>query len=213
MTVSVVSLLAKGGEDIEVVFEISNGAHSQKEGFIVSSRTVADLKLRVGECDRELFDQVSREAELYRAVKRGINILVYGACSEKMLIRKLVAKGTDPEIALCAVRELVTRGYMDPHADAVREAEKCVNKLWGRRRITAELFKKGYSEHSVKQALYALEDNEVDFAEICAERLKRTVAELPDDPMERRKLVASLERYGFSGSEIKDAFRIIASEL
>ena len=208
MTVTVVSLLSRGERGIEVCFEISDGEHIDKETFLVGIDTVATLNIKKGECDKELFDKVSEASRLYSAVRRGTNILGYGACSEKGLTRKLIAKGEDPAVVACAVKELVKRGYIDPHADAAREAEKCARKLWGKRRIVAELYKKGYSEDSVKNALYSLEDNEVDFVEICAERIRMTVKELPSDPMAKRKLTMGLQRYGFSLAEIKEAMRV-----
>ena len=207
MTLSVVSLSARGESDIAVCFELSDGAHSQRETFILDGRSVADLGLKVGECDRELFDTVSHSADVYYAVKRGVNILGYGVCSKKMLVRKLVAKGIAPEAAREAAEELVRRGYMDPQADAAREAQRGALKLWGQRRIAAELFKKGYTEEDIRSALYALEDEGVDFTEICAERIRRSTDDMPADPKQRQKLIASLQRYGFSGSEIKEALR------
>lgn len=207
MTVAIVSLSARGESGIAVCFELSDGEHRQRETFTVDSRAVADLSLKVGICDRELFDKVSYESLVYNAVKRGANILGYGACSEKMLVRKLGSKGIKPEIAKKAAEELVRRGYMNPQADAAREAQKCALKLWGRKRIAAELFHKGYSDENVRSALYSLEDEGVDFDDLCAERIRNSVDEIPTDPAKRQKLIASLQRYGFSSSEIKEGLK------
>lgn len=210
MRVSVLSLSARSGDEIAVTFEISNGADSQREILILPTRLVADLRLTVGEVDRETFDSVSYNADVYRAVKRGLNILGYGSCSERALCRKLVSKGVSREIAEEAVRQLTADGYLDPEGDALREAERCVGKHWGRRRITAALYEKGYSDGAVRASLLWLEDSGVDFAALCAERLENTVDELPDDVTQRRKLIASLERYGFSHAEIREAFEIFS---
>ena len=207
MTVEILSLSARGSESVAVSFAISDGEHTQKETLLVGADTVVSLKLRVGECEAEMYDKVLDASLLYEAVRKALNILGYGACSERMLIRKLTVKGISLDIAKRAARELVRSGYIDPSADAAREAEKCVSKLWGRIRIIAELRKKGYGDGEIKSALYALEDSEVDFVGICAERIRRTVDCIPTDPADKRRLAASLSRYGFSNSEIKEAFK------
>lgn len=212
MTVEIVSLSAVGEDSIAVCFEICDGEHCQKEKFIVGAEPVARLRLKVGECSREIYDRVAEDAEIHFALKRGLNILAYGSCSEKALMQKLKMKGVSSEIAKRVACELVRRGYMDPHADATREAQRCLSKLWGKKRIICELHKKGYSDRDIHGALYSLEDAEVDFAEICAERLKRTADCIPTDPTERKKLISSLCRYGFSGEDIREAFKIFGSE-
>ena len=93
MTVSLLSISARSDTEIAVTFEIRDGEHSQRECFILPTAAVADLGLRVGECDRGHFDAVCRVSELYRARKKGLSILSYGTCSEKSLFRKLVTKG------------------------------------------------------------------------------------------------------------------------
>ena len=212
MTVEIVSLSAMGEDGIAVFFGIYDGEHCQKERFIVGADAVARLRLRLGACSREIYDRVSEEADKYSALKRGLQILAYGSCSEKTLIQKLKMKGVSTEIAKGVACELVRRGYMDPHADATREAQRCLSKLYGKKRIICELYKKGYSDKDVRGAVYSLEDAEVDFAEICVKRLERTVDIIPTDPVERRKLISSLYRYGFSSEDIKEAFKSFASK-
>ena len=88
-------------------------------------------------------ETVEYAARLHAAEKRALQVLSYGSCSEKMLCRKLVMKGVDREIAEEAVASLCERGLLDPSASAVREVEKGIAKLWGRKRIAASLFEKG----------------------------------------------------------------------
>ncbi len=213
MTVSVLSVAARAGDDIAVSFEIKEGEHAQRECFVISAALLADLRLSVGECTRECYDTVCQASEVYRAKKRGLNILAYGTASKIGLYRKLLSKGISKDIAKEAVRELAAEGYINADEDALREAEKCVGKLWGKRRIAAALYQKGYTDRQVKAALCDLEDRGTDFSEICAERLRRTNSELPTEPKEKQRLAASLMRYGFSTSEIKDALEILKSKI
>lgn len=204
MTVHLLSLADRGNEEISVSFELRSGGYLQKERFLLSTAQVADLRLRVGECDRVCYDNVEYAARLYAAQKRALQILSYGSCSEKMLCRKLVMKGVDREIAEDAVAELCERGLLDSSASAVREVEKGIAKLWGRRRIAAALYEKGYSDRTVKEAMLTL--RQVDEVELCVRRIEKQAGGIPTDPTERRKLIASLERYGFSSSQIREAF-------
>ena len=204
MTVTLLSLADRGGEEISVSFELTSGEHRQKESFLLSTAQVADLRLRVGVCDRTCYDNVAYAARLHAAEKRALQILSYGNCSEKMLCRKLVMKGVDREIAEETVASLCERGLLDASASAVREVEKGIVKLWGRRRIAAALYEKGYSDRTVKDAMRVL--SEVDEVALCAARIEKQAGEIPTDPTERKKLIASLERYGFSSSQIREAF-------
>ena len=204
MTVTLLSLSDRGGEEVSVVFELRNGEHSQKESFLLSVAQVADFRLCVGTCDRACYENVEYAARLHTAEKRALQILSYGSCSEKMLCRKLAMKGIDREIAEETVFSLCERGLLDSSASAVREVEKGIAKLWGRKRIVAALYEKGYSDRTVKEAMSTL--SEVDEVELCVRRIEKQTGEIPADPLARRKLIASLERYGFSSSQIREAF-------
>ena len=174
---------------------------------MLSAKAFADLGISVGECDREEYDRISEAAEIYRTLKKGLSLLSFSRCSKKALVRKLVSKGFSKERAIDASDELVREGYIDECADALREAEICISKLWGENRIRATLYEKGYPDEAVNAAMYSLEDNGVDFVEICVERLERTTDAIPNDPKEKQKLIASLVRYGFSTSQIRDAIK------
>ena len=212
MTLQIVSLAARDGGDVSVTFEIVSGAHSQTESFLISAAMVVDLNLRRGECDTECYDAVSRGAEVYRAVKRGVGLLSYGSSSGKSLLRKLIAKGVEREIAEAALEEICARGYLNEESEAKREAERCLTKGWGARRIACALRSKGYDDQTVKAALAYLEDEGVDFVACCAERIHRQGGVVPSTPAEKQKLYASLARYGFSPSEIREALRLLKEE-
>lgn len=211
MVLALVSLSAREGEQIAVSFEIRNGEDIQREQFLVPASLVADLRLVKGEVDRACYDAVVRGSELHAAIKRGLGILSYGSASERMLCRKLQMKGIRREIAEEAVEALRRQGYLNPAEDALREADRCIRKLWGRRRIVSALLEKGYSRAVIQETLESLSDDGVDFVEVCAERLRTHVGAVPADLNDRRKLVASLMRYGFENDEIREAFRLISS--
>ena len=209
MRIAITSLSARGESGIAVTLEINSAEHSQRETFLLDGRAVADLGLKVGECSREVFEEIEHASRVCTAKNKALFLLGYGASSPKNLARKLVMKGISKDIATDAVKELLADGFLDPREDARREAEKCVSKLLGRKRITATLFEKGYTERDIKYALASIEADGVDYIELCAERIRRSSTAIPDTPDEKRKLVSKLERYGFTLTEIKEAFNKI----
>lgn len=209
MTVSILSLAARGGDEVAVTFEIRQDEHVQKETFLISAASVVDWRLSVGECTQAHYDTVSHGSQVYCAMKRGLYLLGYGSCSARALCGKLIAKSVARDVARQAVEELSRAGYLDERADAMREAERCVSKKWGRRRITEALYAKGFPKETIREALDRLEDDGVDFIEVCADRIRQRTEMVPPNREDRQKLIASLVRYGFSTSEIREAFLLL----
>ena len=104
-----------------------------------------------------------------------------------------------------AAEELVAMGLIVPDSDASALARRCVAKLWGRNRIAAELYEKGYSSNAVDAAMAYLEDSQIDFVGNCRALIGKRYDTLPSDITERKRLYAALCRYGYSSSEIKQA--------
>ncbi len=209
MTVSIVSLSAHGADEVCVSFAITNGTDTQSEHLVISAASVADLRLSVGNCDEACFDAVLAASHMHAAIKRGLSILSFGRYSPKMLARKMVQKGIARDVATEAVKTLIRRGYLNPRADAYAEATACVAKGWGRNRISSVLYEKGYSSPMVHEALERLDEDGVDYAENCAALIHRRFATRTDDPRERAKMYASLARYGYTTSDIREALRLL----
>lgn len=208
--ISVTSISSRGaGEEIDVTFLAENSeGNSEKNTFTLSSRQYLALGITKGETDTEIFDAAAYAAQVWAATKRGVVLLGYGAVSPRAMKAKLVSKGFDKTVAEDSAKELVAMGLMNPAADASELARKCVTKLWGKKRITSELYEKGYSSEAVANALNFLDDMGVDFAFNCSKLIEKRYGELPADPMERKKLFAALCRYGYSTTEIKQAMEL-----
>ncbi len=211
MTAELTSISAiNAGAEIVLEIKLVEGDNFEKRKVILLARQYAELRVHKGEIDQESAEQLFFEGEVCAAVKRGMNILGYTSCSQKNMALKLSSKGFSRDIALRAAKYLAELGYINEGDDASREAERCLRKLWGRKRIAATLYEKGYSEGAVRLALSELE--KYDFTEPCAQLIKRKFKALPDDREGQRKLFASLVRYGYSSSEIKKAFEILAEK-
>ncbi|MBQ8140678.1 MAG: regulatory protein RecX [Clostridia bacterium] len=208
MIIEITSVSARsGGAEVELGVRICNGENFETKRIVLLSRRYAELSVTSGSVSQECFEELELEAEICRAVKRGMYILGYGASSKKNMVLKLRSKGFSREISETASEYLCELGYINEEKDAVCEAERCLKKYWGRRRISASLYEKGYSDEAVRAALESLRG--VDFSERCAELIRKRFRVVPDEPRELQKLIASMVRYGYSSSEIKEALSMI----
>ncbi len=205
MKIFVISVSAGGTDELIVTLEVSNGEHSCREKLVISTDVYTKMSLCRGECDIESYEYLKEEAQVHSAFKRAMFILGYGACSKKALVRKLVQKGFPAEYAAQAVERTVQNGYLDEKSSAARQAECMAAKLWGESRIRSALFQKGYEKEAIDNAMFALEDSDIDFEESCLELLRKRYDALPDDRKEIQKLISSLVRYGYTISQIKSA--------
>lgn len=215
MTITLTSLRALGsGDEISVSIEIADGTNKEIKKLIILSSQYTSLNIGRGEISREQFDEIERAEKIASAYKKGLYLLGYGACSRKKLKFKLKTKGFDDEVANEAVEMLMAVGYLNENSDALREAELGLSKLWGKKRIIAQLYAKGFSDDAVRSAADFLED--IDFIENCALLIKRNYMRQLNsalgDKNAMMKLVATLSRMGYSFSEIKEASDMVASD-
>ena len=212
MQIEICSLSAAGEDEIAVSIEMRAADRREKRRLVIPSEIYIELGLAKGECSRELYDTLEREAEIYTAYRRGLAILGYGACSKRMLTSKLISKGIDRSIAGIAVEKIESRGYIAEDASARREAERCAAKLWGESRIRAHLNSKGYGKDAVDDAMFSLEDAGVDFEENCVKLVESKCKCIPTDKLAMQKLIASISRYGYSLGEVKSAINTVANK-
>ena len=215
MNIRISGIFARENDSVCVCFELQSdgGAHTDTQKFILSAGQLARLGLTKGDCDEELFDTVAREARLYEADRRAMRALEYGACSEKALRLKLIRAGFEKDIATEVVERISREGLLYDTDAACREAERALRKLWGRRRIEAELYKKGYGADSVRAALKHLDGVGADYVVNCKRLLSKRLRSAYPDPDELKKLYAALVRYGYSTGEIREALGFVIDEL
>ncbi len=212
MTITVRSISAlEGGAEVLIAVRLASGENFEDRRLILPMQSCVDLRVQKGEIGEELFEELSSEAEIYAALKRGMNILGYGACSERSLVLKLRSKGFSRTVSEAAARRLCERGYINESEDARREAERCLKKYWGRKRIEAQLYSKGFSREAAHIALESLD--EVDFSDLCATLISKKMRSLPMEANEQKKLFASLMRYGYTSSEVKKALMILGDKF
>ena len=158
------------------------------------------------EIDEEMLDTLVLCDAVAHALHRAYGIISYGACSYKRLERKLREKGVEREVAATVIEIVKKKGYIDEDYLARRVCEICLKKYWGRSRILHKLREDGYCEDAIESALEYLDT--VNFAEQCADLIEKRYMEIPEDRYEMQKMLASISRYGYSGSEIREAIKI-----
>ena len=167
-----------------------------------------ELGIRKGQIiDEETFDKIEELSKKCRAIRKGSDLLSYSASSKVRLAHRLRSKGIDKESAENAAEHLEKMGLIDEEADVERQVASCLKKLWGKKRIYRELCAKGYNSDIVSENI-SLIDEET-FVQNCATLIRKKYRVIPNEPNEMKKIVAALARYGYTFSEIKEAFRRI----
>lgn len=208
MTIEIISLSpSNSGSEIRIAVEITEGGNTEKNVFYLLTGQVSELGLHVGEIDRETYERIFSASELCAAVKKGFASLGYGACSEKNMRVKLRSKGFSREAAEKAAAYLSNNGYIDEKRDAVREAENCIAKQWGIRRIKSHLLSKGYNEKAVAAAIEDISDT--DFTKNCAMVIKKRYGNVPDDRNTIAKITGAMMRMGYTSAEVRQALSLL----
>lgn len=205
MEAYITSVSAGGIGEIIVTFDLRDKDKRCTSKFLISDGAYTELALSVGISSSFVYDAVEREAKIYSAYKRALYMLGFASSSRKALCRKLIAKGCEPEFSELALERLEANGLLCEADSAIREGERCLEKLWGPERIRAHLKEKGYSDDSVSAVFFSFEDSAVDFDANCATLLEKKYSQIPTDKKELQKIIASLMRYGYSLSQIKRA--------
>ena len=69
MTITITSLRARGEDEIAVSFRLSEGNNICDETFVISGADILLMKLSAGDSTREVYEEVSRAADIHYAVK------------------------------------------------------------------------------------------------------------------------------------------------
>lgn len=204
------------GEEVMLKIRISDGVRVQSAKGEIAVNLFSNLGIpyelkEPKAIDEELYDRIEYSMKLTDAVKAGLNLLSFAQNTKKALTQKLVIKGFGREIAADAANYLENLGFIKEYDMAVSLIEDMsAGKLYGQLRIKNELFAKGFETQTIDKAL---EDTEVDYVDICCERIrKNTGIQAFEDKNSAMKAMAQLNRYGFTFEEIKKAVRIVSKE-
>lgn len=179
--------------------------------LLLSQEFWTPLGYRVGDRLTETDLQAVRQAEeLSRAVSRTLRILAGSDHSRAALLRKLKLFGFEAAAAEGAADYAERQGYINEERQALRTAEYFIrHKFWGRKRIAAELFQRGYRKDAIRYATDHISSAMYMTALHALLDRKYTAAGSHE---ERERLYASLYRMGYSLSEINLAIKELDHE-
>lgn len=166
--------------------------------------TVGEYGLCVGdEVDEEKLREILALSDTRRAKSRAIELLSYRDHSSAELKKKLLRHATE-EDADAAVERMEELGMVNDRDFALRYGRELSEvKLYGEKRVKAELQKKGLSPEDVEAALEEVPDQRELIARLLAGKLSRYTT----DPEDRNKLINRLLTRGFSWEDIRTVLR------
>ena len=211
MKITVRALYAQHeGSLITVCVVLESGERREERRLPIMTEQYCEIKPKKGEITEEMYDRIEAASALCQAVRHGEYLLSFGANTRQMLVQKLQKKGYTRDVATQAAERLAEMGLIDEKRDLSREIEKCLRKLWGSKRIAAHLWSRGFDSETMAMLPSALE--EIDFVSNCAALIRKHYGALPEDTDGQRRMIASLGRYGYSLSEIREALHTLSEE-
>lgn len=208
MKIEIISVSALDeGAEILLTVKISDGeGRGEKRKLLLFTEQYLEMGLcRGAAIDSDTFDELERMSRECKAIRKGTDLLAYSASSRVRLAQKLRAKGIDKKSAENAAERLQRLGVINEQADVERLVHSDLKKLWGKKRIYSDLSAKGYDREIISLELEKI-DAEA-FVENCRALFVKKYKKMPTDPAEQKKIVASLVRYGYSFSEIRQALQ------
>lgn len=183
-----VSITVCGGNDAFETFSVSVGRLKR-----ISSPLSEGLVI-----DEQLYSEIEHASAVTGAVQLAVQILAASDKSARMLKRRLMEKGVREEAAEEAVEFMVRKGYLSEYRQASVYASSAVRtKLHGKRRISKELYARGYDSAVIRQVLDELSDE--DCAAAMKKYLDKTLAKSYNvDDKQLRRIAAAAERLGHS---------------
>lgn len=205
MKIELISVSALSSEEVLLTFLISSADEKkEKRKLMLFVEQYISLSLCKGTIiDEKTFDIIEDMSKKCVAIRKGNDLLAYSASSKVRLAQRLRNKGIDKENAEDAAKYLEKLGLIDEGADIERATQVYLKKLYGKNRIYKELCAKGYERDLVSQELLGIDD-EI-FVQNCASFIRKKYKEVPKEPQEQKKMIASLLRYGYTFAQIKMA--------
>ncbi len=209
--IRLLSAKPSGDERVILAISVSNPSGSEETEMVLLTEHFREMGLSVGALDAEIMPELEYWSEVARAYFSACSSFAYTPSSLSTLRKKLIQKGFSKDVASDAIASVKSRGFVDEGQIALRRAQLCVDKKWGRSRVLMKLREEGFDEDSLGEARKFLAT--VNFAENCAALIKRKFGNIPDDRHERELMCASLSRMGYSAADIRTAQEIVKKQF
>lgn len=206
--VTALAPISDGSEIMLTLSILGDGGKSERRKFLLFTEQYLELGLfRGAVIDEDTFEKIEELSKKCAAIRKGSDLLAYSSSSRVRLAQRLRSKGIDRESAEDAAAHLQRLGAINERADIERLIQSGLKKLWGKRRIYRELCAKGYERDIISDELSKIDEQTL--VENCAALLEKKHRGCEATPEAQKKAVASLVRYGYTFSEIKQALLMI----
>lgn len=187
---------------------VENDFGRERCEFVLLDELFCELGIQKGEIDKALLCEMENFSQVTAAYCSACSSFAYSQSSLRALFRKILQKGFSREVCEAAIHIVRSRGFVDEEQIASRRAELMLDKLWGKSRIIMKLREEGFPDSAIKAAMDGV--CEIDFAENCARLILKKYRGLPEERHQKQKMYVALARYGYSGSDIKEAVRVLS---
>jgi regulatory protein len=182
----------------------------------VGLETIDRLGLSIGRTYDDVREAIERDAAALHTFDRALTMLAFRARSQRELRRQLIRKGEPEEHVDAAIARLAARGLVDDAGFARQLARSGIlGPGHSKRRLQAELFRKGVDRRVANEAIDAVFDDESVDAEAIIERVARrklqSLAQLDPEARDRR-LWSFLARRGYDSDDIRRAIKAVTEE-
>lgn len=190
-------LTAVGADGSRVMLWFDDGTKMR-----VAARIITEQGLYAGKAlseeDLAALQEAARRAS---AKDRAVRIVSTTAISERELKRRLVQRGESAEDAAEAADWLRDLGALDDEAMARRIVRRCADKGYGALRARQELQQKGIPREYWEEVLAQYPDMSAAIDRFLAQKL----SDRNPDRKELSRVIAALQRRGYSWEEIRSA--------
>ena len=199
MSITVLTCVFSDDGTGTIAVRLSSGEHEETRSLCIFTEELPESLCKVPrEITAEQFSLLEESAERCSAYCSALRILSYGDNTTASLRMKLRRKRYSSEAVAFAVARASEMGYLDDDAflrEAVLHAAN--DKLYGSRRIEAEMRAKGFTPEQIRRALSVCAD-EIDIQKNKRQLILRKFGHLsPENREEALKIKAFLYRYGY----------------
>src|SRR3712207_4872930 len=180
--------------------------------FGLAATLAEERGLRVGHTLRpEEIAALQADDEIGKATDRALAFLTYRPRSIRGVRGRLAKKGVEPEVVEAVLERLAGWGYVGDEGFARYWIEnRGANQPRGRRLLQQELWRKGVEKETIDQALAESELDE-DAGALALARKRLPQLRALDEPTQRRRLAAYLQRRGYDYPTTKRALDTLFS--
>lgn len=176
----------------------------EEESVLLDKETVVKNGLKVGqEIDSERLEELKYDSEYTRAVSKAMWLLSRREYSKKEMFLRLKKDGFDADASSEAVESLSEAGVIDDERFAYNYAYNLkANRRLGKRAIITELLLKGVDRSLAVRFAEEFCDDETDDA---VDIIRIKYPSFAEDEKVKRRMIAGLQRKGYSYDVIKTA--------